>query len=383
MNKDVFSREEEVLRKAQEALSLGSCVGLGTEAYAELAQEYARLFRQTQRVVAMGDRFQRSLSTMNLRLAASEERYRSIFENMAEGVFRTKGCSLDGSILADRLVEANQALASMLGSQGSIALVAGGRLVSELFVNDAEREGFAEALRRDGAVHGFQAELYRLDNTRFWAQVSARVLRESASAEAVQAMPGVKQYLVGVVVDVSERRRMLDEICRLARTDSLTGLWNRGYFMDLARHELLRTRRESSPLSVIMIDVDHFKCVNDTHGHEAGDNALRCLAEVLSLSVREEDLVARLGGEEFVVLLPNSRLSDACSVAERIREGVRARQLDCRSGACFGLTVSAGVATRRGQDPTSLEELLRCADEALYTAKRTGRDRVEIFGGAA
>jgi len=183
-------------------------------------------------------------------------------------------------------------------------------------------------------------------------------------------------------MDISERRKMLDEIYRLARTDSLTGLWNRGYFMDVACRELARSRRDLSPLSLIMIDVDHFKNVNDTHGHEAGDDALRCLAEVVALSVREGDLVARLGGEEFVALLPNARVADACNVAERIREGIRSRELGCRSGACFGLTVSVGVATHRNRE-TPLEELLRCADEALYAAKRGGRDRVEIYGGAA
>lgn len=411
MLKDVFSREENVLLRAKELLR-GDMAPEESQAFcSELASEYRRLFRQTQRVEAMGDRFQRSLNDLNQRLAASEERYRSIFENMVEGVFRTgdefpAACALPGaegdsgpedkagdvaddgttSALADRfaerVVEANPALAAMFGCAAPAEFLERNAGLGALFANAAEREAFFAQLAKDGEARALQTEMLRPDGSRFWAQLSARVQREKAGGCGEQNPVQGAQPVVGVVVDVSERRRMLDEIYRLARTDSLTGLWNRGYFMEMACRELARNRRDAAPLSLIMIDVDHFKKVNDTHGHEAGDEALRCLAEVLAQSVREGDLVARLGGEEFVALLPNARLDDACNVAERIRQGIAARELDCRSGACFGLTVSVGVATHRDRE-TPLEELLRCADEALYAAKRGGRDRVEIFGGAA
>ncbi len=411
MDVDVFGREERTLGRAQQALEAGLVCGPGRDCFAGLVKEYDRLFRHTRRMVAMGDRFQGSLNELNQRLAASEERYRSIFENMVEGVFRTEDSpesaqkalagntqhasqpGVSGAVqaahnaaehpgVATRLVEANPALAAMFGCDDAANFLAACGSVGALFASPMEREGFFALLRRDGETRGFQAELQRPDGTRFWAQLSGRVQQEKAcGAEAAQS-PRQAQPVVGVVVDVSERRRMLEEIYRLARTDSLTGLWNRGYFMDLACRELARSSRDASPLSLIMIDVDHFKKVNDTHGHEAGDDALRSLAEVLALSVREGDLVARLGGEEFVALLPNARTADACGVAERIREGIRCRELGCRSGASFGLTVSVGVATHRNRE-TLLEELLRCADEALYAAKRAGRDRVEIFGGLA
>ena len=418
MLKDVFSREENVLLRAKELLR-GDMPPDETQAFcSELASEYRRLFRQTQRVEAMGDRFQRSLNDLNQRLAASEERYRSIFENMVEGVFRTgdelpAACALPGAVggsgpedeaedgpgkakdgppsalaerladrFAERVVEANPALAAMFGCCAPAEFLERNAGLGALFANAAEREAFFTQLAQEGEARALQAEMLRPDGTRFWAQLSARVQGEKVGGGGEQNPVQGAQPVVGVVVDVSERRRMLDEIYRLARTDSLTGLWNRGYFMEMACRELARGRREATPLSLIMIDVDHFKKVNDTHGHEAGDEALRCLAEVLAQSVRESDLLARLGGEEFVALLPNARLDDACNVAERIRQGIAARELDCRSGACFGLTVSVGVATHRDRE-TPLEELLRCADEALYAAKRGGRDRVEIFGGAA
>lgn len=403
MLKDVFSREENVLLRAKELLR-GDMAPEESQAFcSELASEYRRLFRQTQRVEAMGDRFQRSLNDLNQRLAASEERYRSIFENMVEGVFRTGGAlpaarglhGAEGAMdagnsalperfaerFAERVVEANPALAAMFGCAAPTEFLERNAGLGALFANAAEREAFFAQLAQEGEARALQAEMLRPDGSRFWAQLSARVQREKVGGGGEQNPAQGAQPVVGVVVDVSERRRMLDEIYRLARTDSLTGLWNRGYFMEMACRELARGRREATPLSLIMIDVDHFKKVNDTHGHEAGDEALRCLAEVLTLSVRDGDLLARLGGEEFVALLPNARLADACSVAERIRQGIAARELDCRSGACFGLTVSVGVATHRDRE-TPLEELLRCADEALYAAKRGGRDRVEIFGGA-
>ena len=399
MLKDVFSREENVLLRAKELLR-GDMAPEESQAFcSELASEYRRLFRQTQRVEAMGDRFQRSLNDLNQRLAASEERYRSIFENMVEGVFRTgdefpaarglhgaEGAMDAGNTglperFAERVVEANPALAAMFGCCAPAEFLERSTGLGALFANAAEREAFFAQLAQEGEARALQAEMLRPDGSRFWAQLSARVQREKVGGGGEQNPAQGAQPVVGVVVDVSERRRMLDEIYRLARTDSLTGLWNRGYFMEMACRELARGRREAAPLSLIMIDVDHFKKVNDTHGHEAGDEALRCLAEVLALSVRDGDLLARLGGEEFVALLPNARLADACNVAERIRQGIAARELDCRSGACFGLTVSVGVATHRDRE-TPLEELLRCADEALYAAKRGGRDRVEIFGGA-
>lgn len=377
MQNGVFFREESVLRKAQELLR-GNAASPDSLAFcAELVEEYGRLYRHTKRTVAMGDRMQRTLNELNHRLAASEEKFRGIFENVVEGIFRSEGSGLEG-----RLVEANPALAHMLGCAGPEELLQRCGEVTEVFANPQECEIFDKQLREDGMVRGFQAELRRPDGACFWAQISASVLPGQPGHDGDGAPDASGASVVGVVADISERRRMLEEIYRLARTDSLTGLWNRGYFMDLARRELSRARRENSPLCLIMVDADHFKRVNDTHGHEAGDEALRCLAQVLAASVREVDLLARLGGEEFVILLPGTERTAALAVAERVRRGIRERSLSCASGACFCLTVSVGVACRQGAEDT-LEQLLRCADTALYAAKHAGRNRVEIHEGAA
>lgn len=370
MPKDVFFREETFLRKAQRDLLTRQDEEAAQEMHAELVQEYARLFRNARRMAGMGDRMQRTLNELNHRLAASEERYRGIFENVVEGIFRARGTGPNAL-----LVEVNPALSAMLGCPADQGPLAGMVRVGALFARAEEREGFAQRLAESGTVRGFPAEMLRPDGTRFWAELSASLLPERGGDAGGPGM-------VGVVADVTERRRMMEEIYRLARTDSLTGLWNRGYFMDMAQRELARARRERQPASIIMVDADHFKRVNDTHGHQAGDEALRCLARVLSTSVREADLPARLGGEEFVVLLPGAERSAATAVAERIRSTIRDTHLRCPSGDCFCLTVSLGVAiSPRAQD--SLEHLIRRADAALYAAKNAGRNRVELCEGAA
>ncbi|MHC1752714.1 sensor domain-containing diguanylate cyclase [Humidesulfovibrio sp.] len=377
MPQDVFTREDYVLLKARQTLSSSPLAGEGQDVFlpffAEFVAEYERLLRHTRRMAGMGDRMQRTLTELNQRLAASEEKFRGIFENVVEGIFRAEG---DG--LQARLVEANPALAGMFGCAGPKEMLERRASAGALFANAQEREHFGRMLARDGAVHSFQAELLRPDGERFWAQLSASLLPgedKPGTAEAPCSM-------VGVVADISERRRMLEEIYRLARTDSLTGLWNRGFFMDLGQRELARCRREGLPVSLIMADADHFKLVNDTHGHEAGDEALRCMASVLSEGVREIDLLARLGGEEFVVLLPGANSAVALTVAERIRRGIREKRLRCSGGACFCLSLSLGVDCSP-QSTNGLEQMLRNADAALYAAKHAGRNRVELYQGAA
>jgi diguanylate cyclase (GGDEF)-like protein/PAS domain S-box-containing protein len=324
-------------------------------------------------MAGLGDRMQLTLNQLNQRLAVSEEKFRGIFENVVEGIFRAEGVGLRA-----HMVEVNPALARMLGCDGPGELLQERANVGALFANPQEGEQFGRMLAQQGKAHCFQAELLRPDGARFWAQLSASLLPRAAGSDT-GAPP---RSMVGVVADISERRCMMEEIYRLARTDSLTGLWNRGYFMDLGQRELARCRREGQSAALIMADADHFKQVNDTHGHEAGDEALRCMAGVLSKGVREVDLVARLGGEEFVVLLPGADAAVALAVAERIRRSAREKSLRCSGGACFCTTLSLGV-DYSPQSSESLEQMLRNADAALYAAKNAGRNRVELFQGAA
>jgi len=165
------------------------------------------------------------------------------------------------------------------------------------------------------------------------------------------------------------------ELEQLAATDALTGVANRRTLDQNLRHEWFRAQRSGQPLSVLMIDADHFKAFNDRHGHPAGDEALRALAEVIGTNVhRPTDLVARYGGEEFSVILAETDNDGARQIAERIREQVE--QLPLEAGGEQPMTVSIGISTWTTATDISLEQLLFAADKALYQAKEGGRNRV-------
>ena len=168
---------------------------------------------------------------------------------------------------------------------------------------------------------------------------------------------------------------------RQATRDALTGLWNRGQIMQALERELARARREGTPLGVILLDVDHFKRVNDTHGHPVGDAVLREVARRLEEVFRAYDGVGRYGGEEFLVVLPGCDAAAALALAERARAAMAGLPLELAEAA-VAFTISAGVAATGGAWTTDAGALLQTADAALYRAKRGGRDRVE-WGWAA
>jgi two-component system cell cycle response regulator len=168
--------------------------------------------------------------------------------------------------------------------------------------------------------------------------------------------------------------RLLAEVERMAAIDGLTGLANRREFENALAREVSRSQRIREPLSLMLIDIDHFKRINDTSGHLAGDEVLRSLGVTLQQQVREMDIVARYGGEEFAVLLPSCMTADAVAVGERVRQAVIANP------ALLGVTVSAGVATMPDH-ATDAIKLVAAADDALYRAKHQGRNRVNRAGG--
>jgi diguanylate cyclase (GGDEF)-like protein len=172
-----------------------------------------------------------------------------------------------------------------------------------------------------------------------------------------------------------ENARLFDEVQRLATLDGLTNTYNRRHFMDLARLALDSARRFGQPLSAVMLDVDHFKTINDRHGHAVGDQVLRVLADRCRAALRSIDVLGRYGGEEFAIVLPGTRRNaGAVVLAERIRQRIADEPIETDAGPVT-VTVSAGVA---GMDDDTLEpgELLKRADAALYEAKQQGRNRV-------
>jgi len=173
--------------------------------------------------------------------------------------------------------------------------------------------------------------------------------------------------------DITERKHLEADLYRLATTDPLTGLYNRRYFLERGQEEMRRARRYGHPLSLVMLDVDYFKRVNDSYGHEIGDHMLIKLAHILTNQCRTSDYIGRIGGEEFALLLTETSSATAYEVSSRLLESIRNARILLDDGKYVGFTVSAGVATLMTIDK-GFDTLLRRADDALYHAKDEGRD---------
>ncbi len=186
---------------------------------------------------------------------------------------------------------------------------------------------------------------------------------------------GPEMEMTAVVRDISERSRLIDELSRAATQDSLTGLFNRRFTAGILNKELERCRRFKRVLGIAMIDLDNFKNINDTYGHSCGDNVLKVVAETLSKNVREIDTFCRWGGEEFVVLLPETNLETAMIWAERARELLASKLIESHDEQSLNVTASFGVMATCGENET-VETLMEKVDKALYRAKESGKDCV-------
>jgi diguanylate cyclase (GGDEF)-like protein len=186
--------------------------------------------------------------------------------------------------------------------------------------------------------------------------------------------PGRIEGAVVSHMNITDRRRAEMELARLAATDVLTGVANRRSFLAEAANVFATATAQREALGAVMLDIDRFKEVNDRHGHAAGDAVLSAVAQLCTLSTRRSDLVGRIGGEEFAIILPGSDLGESRTIAERLRAAVARKSVAIASGPLL-VTVSLGVAALRPDDRT-FETLLARADAALYRAKRRGRNRV-------
>ncbi|MFO7806125.1 MAG: diguanylate cyclase [Paracoccaceae bacterium] len=179
--------------------------------------------------------------------------------------------------------------------------------------------------------------------------------------------------------DISHRKNLEYGLTELSRRDSLTGAANRRYFFERAQEEFTRARRYNKPLSLIVFDIDNFKQINDANGHGAGDRVLQDMSNIISVDSREIDLLGRVGGDEFAVLVPETDLQGACDVAERLRLLV-AGQRSSDSQTVVRYTLSLGVATLAPED-TSIDMAFQRADSALYASKHNGRNCVMAENG--
>jgi len=189
------------------------------------------------------------------------------------------------------------------------------------------------------------------------------------------ARVAVQLHIKALQDDMRNTNKLLKE---LSITDHLTHLYNRRYLMDALRIEFQRSLRKGKELCLVLLDVDNFKSINDTYGHQQGDMVLAAIAEAVQVELRRYDIAARYGGEEFAMLLPETSLEAGAAVAERLRQAV---QEMCFPSPLEGLTISIsqGIAALPAPDIVSVDEMIRTADQALYRAKQNGRNRVELM----
>jgi len=216
--------------------------------------------------------------------------------------------------------------------------------------------------------------MLKKDGSTIWTEMNARILRDATTDEA--------QEVVVVMRDITERKALEEKLLAQALTDGLTGLVNRRAFDVALDKEWKRTLREGSQMSLLMVDIDHYKQFNDQYGHQMGDDCLRTVATAIRGEVRREiDTVARYGGDEIAVILPSTELAGALAVAESVRRAIEAIRIPHAENKEIGgwVTASIGVATalaRYGGTLKMPESILMSADHALYKAKHGGRNQV-------
>lgn len=210
-------------------------------------------------------------------------------------------------------------------------------------------------------VQGYQHRIRHADGHYIWVE-------EYATPQA----DGVT--LIGAVRDISEQKALELKLRKLVATDDMTGLFNRRFFSEQVERALADAKRHGTPLSLIMVDIDYFKRVNDTYGHPTGDEVIIAIAQMLKQGTRSSDCCARIGGEEFAVLVPEATIDQAEHIAEQLRANIERTSINVQSGHSLSITVTAGIATAEPGD--SWTQLLGRADKALYRGKQSGRNRV-------
>jgi len=229
---------------------------------------------------------------------------------------------------------------------------------------ETARSGWVAVMRRGGQVIGALCAQAYTRNAYHRGDLDALELLAANAAVAI------------------DNARLFSEVRGLAARDELTGVFNRRHFIELAKHEFERVTRYPHPLTILLLDVDHFKRVNDTYGHSTGDEVLRALATRCLNSLRDQDVLGRYGGEEFVILLPETDLPSARLVAERLRIRIATTTLATHRGD-LRITISLGVAGRAPGETVDFQTVLERADEALYRAKNGGRNQVVVWQSGA
>lgn len=294
-------------------------------------------------------------------LKKAERKYRTIFENAVEGIYQITP--------SGRFLSANPALARLFGYDSPDELMSAVyNVTTQIYGRSEKREAFMKELDETGEVKDFETQVRRRDGRVVWIKESAR---------KVEDRDGELLYYEGSVEDVTLRKKAEEQLKRQAFHDPLTKLPNRALFQDHLQMAMERARRRKYLFAVLYLDLDRFKVINDSLGHDVGDELLRAISRVLENCARKMDTVARFGGDEFAILLEEIEAPrDAIRIARRILEGIR--QPFVLNGNEVFTSASIGIVlnTMGYERP---EALLRDADTAMYRAKELGKSRVKVF----
>ena len=291
-------------------------------------------------------------------LRESEHHFRRLFESMQDVYYRTDTQGV--------VQHVGPGVRRVLGYEPHEIE---GHTAESYYPQSKDRDAFKAAIMAHGEVSDFPGQMVRKDGTVIDISISSHALFDHNGAFA-----GVE----GLYRDVTQRKNLERELQRLATTDVLTGMANRRSFLEVAEATFQRARESHAPLTVLMLDLDHFKTINDRFGHLEGDRVLAEFARATKHQLRAGDTVGRLGGEEFGLLLPHTTPAEGADIANRILEAIRALELTDSNGQHYGVTTSMGLGTLSPGD-RSLHDLLDRADQALYLAKRRGRNQLAVL----
>jgi diguanylate cyclase (GGDEF)-like protein/PAS domain S-box-containing protein len=276
---------------------------------------------------------------------------------------------LDATPLSEggpKIVYVNPAFEKLMGYTAADVIGQNPKMLQGPGTDDKTRYKIRKAMR-EGASIRTQILNYDKAGNELWLDINMVPLFDES---------GTLVYYAAIERDLTEYKKLQAHLENMATIDSLTGLPNRQAFMQRANNEFNRARRYARPLTVVMIDIDHFKAINDQYGHAAGDDVLRQAANICQSRLRGSDFMGRVGGEEFVLLLPDTPPTNAYYVAERMRTHLCETPIELENGTTLNITASFGVAPMN-EDESDFDSLLERADEAMYHAKHEGRNQVK------
>lgn len=298
------------------------------------------------------------------KLAIHEEQYRFVLEGSELGFW-------DWNIVTNK-VDRNERWAVMLGYSHQEIIDSTQKWTDFIYPDDREKawRSIADVLEGRSEVHKLEYRMLHKDGSIRWILDQAKIMKTS--------LEGLPLRMCGTHIDITERKKLEIDLEQQAKADFLTGLSNRRYFMEIAKQEVHRAIRFGNRMSILMVDLDNFKRINDTFGHNSGDAVLKEFSTVCRLAFREIDIIGRIGGEEFSILLPETSRDQAIKAAERLRSRVANTNIPSDHGLAIEFTVSIGIASLSSEHDT-LDVLLSHADNALYRAKESGRNQVQVY----